>query len=81
MSLSLSHRWRNKMYLFIYFILNTPSDIITVGLVCKARVDVNTENFSTAVTEKTSSHDPNIKTYIIGDLNINLLSYGSFQRI
>ena len=38
-------------------------------------VDISTENFYIAREEIISSHDPNIKTYILGDFNINLLDY------
>ena len=55
--------------------LNTPSGIITVGLVYKQSLDISTENFYTAIEEIISSLDPNSKTYIIGDFNINLLDY------
>ena len=57
--------------------LNRQSGIITVGLVYKRSVDISTENFSTALKERISSLDQNIKTYII----INLLDYSSSPRI
>ena len=57
--------------------LNTPSGIITVGLVYKRSVDISTENFSIALEEIISSLYPNIKTYIMGDFNINLLDYST----
>ena len=53
---------------------------LLVGLVHKLSVDI-TENFSIALEEKTSSHDPNIKTYIVGDFNINLLDNSSSPPI
>ena len=59
----------------------TPSGIITVGLVCKRSVDISTENFSIALEEIISPIDPNIKTYIMSDLNINLLDYGTSPRV
>ena len=46
----------------IFADLNTPSFIITVGLVYKRSVDISTENFSIALEEIISSLDPNIKT-------------------
>ena len=49
----------------------------TVGLVYKRSVDISTENFSIALEEIISSRDPNIKTYIMGDFNINLLDYST----
>ena len=61
----------------IFAHLNTPSGIITVGLVYKRSVDISIENFSIALEEIISSLDPNIKTYIIGDFNINLLGYST----
>ena len=61
----------------IFADLNTPSAIITVGLVYKRCVDISTENFSIALEEIISSLDPNIKTYIMGDFNINLLDYST----
>ena len=60
--------------------LNTPSGIITVGLVTlvhKLSVDISTKNFSIALEEIISSLDPNIKTYIMGDSNLNLLDYST----
>ena len=56
---------------------NTPSGIITVGLVYKRSVDISTENFSMGLEEIIYSLDPNIKTYIMGDFNINLLDYST----
>ena len=52
--------------------LNTPSGILTVFLVYKRSVDISTENFSIAIEEIISFLDPNIKTYVMGDFNINL---------
>ena len=40
-------------------------------------VDISTENFSIALGEIISSLDRNIKTYIMGDFNINLLDYNA----
>ena len=45
----------------IFADLNTPSSIITVGLVYKWSVDISTENFSIALEEIISYLDPNIK--------------------
>ena len=61
----------------IFADLNTSSGIITVGLVYKRSVDISTENFTIALEEIISSLDPNIKTYIMGDFNINLLDYST----
>ena len=62
----------------IFADLNTPSGIIiTVALVYKRSVDINTENFSTTLVEIISFLDPNIKTYIMGDCTINLLDYST----
>ena len=61
----------------IFADLNTPSGLITVGLVYKRSVDISTENFAIAPEEIISSLDPNIKTYIMGDFNINLLDYST----
>ena len=57
----------------IFSDLDTQSGIITVGfmivgLVYKRSVDITTENFSIALEEIISSLDPNIKTYIMGEL-------------
>ena len=38
---------------------------------------ISTENFSIALEEIISSLDPNIKTYIMGGFNINLLDYST----
>ena len=43
----------------------------------KQSVDISTENFSIALEEIISSLDPNIKTYIMDDFNINLLDYST----
>ena len=43
----------------------------------KRSVEISTENFSVALEEIISSLDPNIKTYIMGDCNINLLDYST----
>ena len=61
----------------IFADLNTPSAIITVGFMYKRGVDTSTENFSIALEEIISSLDPNIKTYIMGDFNINLVDYST----
>ena len=65
----------------IFADLNTPSGINTVGLVYKKSVDISRENFSVALEEIISSLDPNIKTYIIGDFNINLLDYSTSPSV
>ena len=44
--------------------LNTPSGIITVGLVYKRSVDISTKNFSIALEEIISSLDPNLKNIL-----------------
>ena len=49
--------------------------IIVVSLICKRSVDISTENFSVAVEPLISSHNPRVKTYIMGDFNINLLDH------
>ena len=61
----------------IFADLNTPSSIITVSLVYKWSVDISTENFSIALEGMISSLDQNIKTYFMGDFNINLLDYNT----
>ena len=54
---------------------NTPNGIIIVGLVYKLSVDINVENFSTALETIIFSLDPHNKTYIYhGDFDINLLA-------
>ena len=58
-----------------------PSGIITVGLVYKRSVDIGTENFSIALEEIISSLDPNIKTYIMGDFNINIFDYSTSPAV
>ena len=40
-------------------------------------MDISTENISIALEEIISCLDPNIKTYIKGDFNINLLDYST----
>ena len=47
-------------------LVNTPNGIITVGLVYKHSVDINVENFTTALETIISSLDPHNKTYIMG---------------
>ena len=61
----------------IFANLNTPSGIITVGLVYKRSVDISTENIYILQEEIISSFDPKIKTYNRGDFNINLLDYST----
>ena len=61
----------------IFADLNTPIIIIAVGLMYKRSVDNSTENFSIALEETISSPDPNIKTFIMGDFNINLIDYST----
>ena len=65
----------------IFAELNKPSVIITVGLVYKRSVDISTKNFSIALEEIISSLDPNIKTYIMGDFNINRSDYSTSPRV
>ena len=65
----------------IFVILNTPSFIITVGLMYKRSMDISTENFSRVPEEIISSIDPNIKTYTMGDFNIHLLDYSTSPPI
>ena len=64
----------------IFADLNTQSGIITVGLVYKRSFDISTEDFSIGLEEIISSLDPNIKTYIMGDSNINLLAVVLLHR-
>ena len=40
-------------------------------------MDISTENCSVVLEEIISSLDPNIKTYIMGDFNINLLDHST----
>ena len=61
----------------IFADLNTPSGIITVGFVYERSVDISTDNFSITLEVIISSLDPNMKTYIMGALNINLLDYST----
>ena len=56
-------------------IITTTNGIIVVGLIYKRSVDIGTENFSVALEPLISSLDPRIKTYIMGDFNINLLDH------
>ena len=46
-----------------------------VGLIYKRSVDISTENFSVALEPLIYSLDPRVKTYIMGDFNINLLGH------
>ena len=48
--------------------LATTNGIIVVGLIYKRSLDISTEIFI-------STLDPRVKTYIIGDFNINLLDH------
>ena len=43
-----------------------------VGLIYKRSVDISTEFFSVALEPLISSLDPRVKTYIMGEFNINL---------
>ena len=62
----------------VFAVLNTPSGI---GLVYKRIVDIITENFALVLEEIIFSHDLNIKTYVMGDFNINLLDYSTSQPV
>ena len=62
-------------------LVNTPNGIITVGLVYKLSVHINVENFTIALETIIFSLDPNNKTYIVGDFNINLLYYNNSAPI
>ena len=46
-----------------------------VGLIYKRSVDIGTEIFYVALEPLISSLDPRVKTYIMGDCNINLLDH------
>ena len=46
-----------------------------VGLFYKRSVDIGTENCSVALEPLISSLDPRVKTYIMGNFNINLLDH------
>ena len=46
-----------------------------VGLIYKRSVDISIENFSVALEPLISSLDPRVKTYIMGDFNINLFDH------
>ena len=46
-----------------------------IGLIYKRSVDISTENFSGALGPLISSLNPRVKTYIMGDFNINLLDH------
>ena len=63
------------------YVTKVPSGTITVGLLYKRSVDINTEHFSIVLEEIVSSLDPNTKTYIIGDFNINILDYSTSPSI
>ena len=51
--------------------LTTTNGIIAVGLIYKRSVDISTEKVSVAMEPLISSLDPHVKTYIMGDFNIN----------
>ena len=53
----------------------TTNGIIVVGLIYKRSVDISTEKFSVALEPLISSLDPRVKTYTMGDFNINLLDH------
>ena len=46
-----------------------------VGLIYKRSVDTSTEKISVALEPLISSLDPRVKTYIMGEFNINLLDH------
>ena len=49
--------------------------IVVVGSIYKRSVDISTEKFSVALEPLISALDPRVKTYIMGDFNINLLDH------
>ena len=46
-----------------------------IPLIYKRSVDISTENFSVALESLISSLAPRVKTYMMGDFNINLLDH------
>ena len=46
-----------------------------VGLIYKHSADIIREKFSVAPEPLISSLDPRVKTYVMGDFNINLLDH------
>ena len=50
-----------------------------VRLIYKHSLDINVENFTITLETIISSLNPNYKTYIMGDFNINLLDYNSVR--
>ena len=59
----------------IFAELTTTNGIIVDGLIYKRSVDISTERFSVALEPFISSLNPRVKTYIMGDFNINLLDH------
>ena len=59
----------------IFAELTTTNGIIVVGLIYKRSIDISTEKNSVALEPLISSLDPRVKTYIMGDFNINLLDH------
>ena len=59
----------------IFAELTTTNGITVVGLIYMCSVDISTENFSVVLEPLISSLDPLVKTYIMGDFNINLLDH------
>ena len=49
--------------------------LIVVDFIYKRSVDISTENFSVVLEPLISSLDRRVKTYIMGDFNINLLDH------
>ena len=59
----------------IFAELTTTNGIIMFGLVYKHSIDISTEIFYVALEPLISSLDPHVKTYVMGDFDINLLDH------
>ena len=59
----------------IFAKLTTTNGIIVDGLIYNRSVDISTENVKVVLEPLISSLDPHVKTYIMGDFNINLLNH------
>ena len=55
--------------------LGITNGIIEVGLIYMHSVHKSTDNFSVALEPLISALDPRVKTYIMGDFNINMLDH------
>ena len=69
--------WLTVVHETVFAYLNTPNGSIKVELIYKNSVDINVDNFTITLETIIFLLDPNNKTYIIKDFNINVIDYNN----